>query len=204
MVRQYFKQAAQSMVNTPVLTVCVVGAALALSAASASADRALDAAERCIIQTNAPGNYSVISDQGVPQVIAGQGGTSAGASATNDCLLDAYGVQFGASPSGVVAATGTTSQATLDECRRIRNRRIGSSVAAAVGFTVGLGDPYTAAAVGGAIGVGVSARRENRRYADCIASAYTPPVDPDAPVIVGCSRRQRGVMSGGSSLCVAP
>ncbi|WP_299622100.1 hypothetical protein [uncultured Tateyamaria sp.] len=201
MVRQVFRK---TRFKASGFAVCAIGLMTVLGAASAVADPALQAADRCITQTNAPGTYAIISDQGVPQVVAGQGGTAAGASATNDCLLDAYGVQFGASPSGVVAAaTGTTSQATLDECRRIRNRRIGGNVAAAVGFTIGFGDPYTAAALGGAVGVGISARRENRRYAECIASAYQPPVDPDAPVFVGCSRRERGVLSGGSSLCVA-
>lgn len=200
MVRQAFKQARFRPIG---LSLCLASFAAILGAASASAEAALDAADRCIVQTNAPGTYVITSDQGVPQVVAGQGGTSAGASATNDCLLDAYGMQFGASPSGVVAPTGTTSQATLAECRRIRNRRVGSNVAAAVGITIGFGDPYTAAALGGVVGVGISARRENRRYADCIAQAYQPPIDPDAPVFVGCSRRANGVLTGGSSLCVA-
>lgn len=182
----------------------VAAAAVVLSSSFVSADAARSAAQQCIAQTHAPGNYNISNDPGVPHVIPAAGGTPAGAANVNDCLADAYGVQYGAKRAAPVAVDGTlsASEEALYECKRLRRQRVGNSVAAAVGFTLGVGDPYTAAAVGGAIGVGVTANRENRRYADCVAAAYAPPPDPNAAIFTGCSRRG-GVMSQGTSLCVA-
>lgn len=180
-------------------------ATLAFSSTFALADTAQDAAQRCALHTRAPGNYNISTGPGVPHVIPGQGGTAAGASRVNDCLLDAYAVQFGGKRGSVVSAAAAPAnpEAAVVECKRIRNRRIGSSVAAAVGFTLGVGDPYTAAAAGGAIGVGITARRENRRFGECVAAATAAPIDTNAAVYTGCSRRG-GVMSNGTSLCVSP
>jgi hypothetical protein len=106
LVRQAFKLVRFRAIG---VSLFIVSLTAVLGAASASTEPALDAADRCIVQTNAPGTYVIASDQGMPQVVAGRGGTSAGARATNNCLPDAYGVQCGASPSGAVAPTGTTS-----------------------------------------------------------------------------------------------
>ena len=180
-------------------------AVLTLSTTLALADAQRLAAQKCALSTRAPGNYNVSNAPGLPHVLPGQGGTTDGAARINDCLKDAYGLQYGARPGTTPAAdiTPQTAAATVQECKRIRNRRIGAGVAGAVGFTLGLGDPYTAAAIGGAVGVGIATRRENRRYADCVAAATAPPVDTNAAIYVGCSRRG-GVMSRGTSLCVAP
>ena len=41
------------------------------------------------------------------------------------------------------------------------------------------------------------------RINDCLAQAPAPPVDPNAAIYVGCSRRGGG-LSKGNSLCVSP
>ena len=176
---------------------CTV-ALMAVSPTVGLADVATETAQRCIIQTNAPGNYFISDAPGVPHVIPGQGGSSAGAATVNDCLNDAYAVQFG-SRTGQVTATRASApnggQATTTgsvDCSRILNRSAGRAAAYSLGASV----------VAGAIGASVQAGVYQRNLNTCLAQRAAPRVDPNAAVFIGCSR-QHGVLSGGSNLCVS-
>lgn len=184
----------------------MLSAAAAISVFSSTlalADAAREAAQRCAIQTNAPGNYNISNAPGLPNVIPGAGGTAAGAANMNDCLADVYGVQYGAR-GAIPATTAATDTATaLAACERTRNRHIAGGVAATIGVIAALGEPYSASIIGGAIGTTRGMRGVNKRYSDCVARVNAPAVDPNAAIQTGCSRRG-GVMSQGTRLCIAP
>ncbi|MEM6374022.1 MAG: hypothetical protein AAF727_14750 [Pseudomonadota bacterium] len=188
-------------------TISAALAAIALSTTFAQADTARLAAQQCAVKTHAPGNYNVSEGPGVPNVLPGQGGTASGAARINDCLADVYSVQYGAKRGSAAAAAATATPqsraASLAECKRVRDRHIATGLAATVGVVAALGEPYTASVIGGVIGSTRGIRGVNNRYRACVAAATAPPIDPNAAVFVGCSRRE-GVMSRGTALCVAP
>jgi hypothetical protein len=176
---------------------CTV-ALMAVSPTVGLADVATQTAQRCIVQTKAPGNYFISEAPGVPHVLPGQGGSAAGAANVNDCLNDAYGVQFG-SPTGQVTATrasapigGQAATSCSVDCSRILNRSPGRAAAYSLGSSI----------VAGAIGASVQAGVYQRNLNNCLAQRAAPRVDPNAAVFTGCSR-QHGVLSGGTSLCVS-
>ncbi|WP_299726320.1 hypothetical protein [uncultured Tateyamaria sp.] len=180
-------------------------AVFTLSVTFAMADAPRLAAQKCAASTHAPGNYNISNAPGIPHVLPGDGGTKAGAASINDCLKDAYAVQYGtkqgtAAVAAVAPRAGTTS---IAECDRIRRQNITTGVIATVGIIAVLGEPYTASAIGGAAGTITGVRGVNRRHRACVAAASATPVDPKAAIHVGCSRRG-GVFSGGTRLCVAP
>jgi hypothetical protein len=167
---------------------CTV-ALMAVSPTVGLADVATQTAQRCIVQTKAPGNYFISEAPGVP---------AAGAANVNDCLNDAYGVQFG-SPTGQVTATrasapigGQAATSGSVDCSRILNRSPGRAAAYSLGSSI----------VAGAIGASVQAGVYQRNLNNCLAQRAAPRVDPNAAVFTGCSR-QHGVLSGGTSLCVS-
>lgn len=173
-------------------------AVLTLSTTLALADAQRLAAQKCALSTRAPGNYNVSNAPGLPHVLPGQGGTTDGAARINDCLKDAYGVQYGAKAGGVAAAATSPVAATDSSgrlnCARILNRSPGRAAAYSFGSSI------VAGAIGASIQAGVYQNNLNR----CLAQAATaPPVDTNAAIYVGCSRRG-GVMRQGTSLCVAP
>lgn len=173
------------------------------SATLALADAAREAAQRCAIQTNAPGNYNISNAPGLPNVIPGAGGTAAGAANMNDCLADVYAVQYGAR-GATPATTGAANRATaLAACERTRNRHMAGGVAATIGVIAALGEPYSASIIGGAIGATRGVRGVNKRYRDCVDRVNAPAIDPNAAIQTGCSRHE-GVMSHGTRLCIAP
>lgn len=187
-------------------TVFAALAALAFSTGVAVADAQRLAAQKCALQTGAPGNYNVSNAPGVPHVVLGQGGTPGGVAAINDCLADAYQVQYGArrGAAAVAPVTPQSSTAAIAECDRIRSQNIATGVVATVGIIAALGEPYTASVIGGAAGTVTGIRGVNQRHRNCVANATVPAVDPSAAIYVGCRRSTDGVMSRGTRLCVAP
>ncbi len=170
-------------------------------AGAASAESTQFIVDTCIKETRAPGAYSISVSNDLPQVAAGEGASAAGARNVNDCLTDKYAVQYGwgqgAPTVGTVPLTGTALEA---ECKRIRNRRIGSSVAFATGFALGVGDSLrTGAAIGGLIGIGITTNRETRTYKECIASSGTA-AGNRARLSSACT--QGGPMVAGNGYCV--
>jgi len=181
-------------------------AALAFSATFAMADAPRLAAQSCAVQTNAPGNYYISNAPGLPSVLPGPDGTPAGAARINDCLTDTYAVQYGTRAGTAATPVASAPQVTanaLGECKTVRDRQIATGLAATVGIIAALGEPYTASVIGGVVGSTQGIRGVNKRYRACVAAASAPPVDPNAAIYVGCSRKN-GVMSRGTSLCVAP
>lgn len=177
------------------LVAVVVG--LYLCATVARADAARTAAQHCAIQNHAPGNYFISNAPGVPHVIPGLGGTDGGARRMNDCLLDAYGVQFGVTPGAAVTAATPAAAPARPECDHILSRT------PAVAARYAAGSALVARAVGASVQAGVSQDHLNT----CLAAHSTPsqkvvPIAPAIAPIVGCRRKDGGVIRGGAGLCV--
>ncbi|MEP1355880.1 MAG: hypothetical protein ABJX32_15070 [Tateyamaria sp.] len=185
-------------------TLLAVLAALALSTTFAAADIPRSAAQKCAEQTRAPGNYYLSDAPGLPHVLPSPDGTVDGAARINDCLKDAYAVQYGARlgevSQGALAETGGVDAA--QKCRQTRNGQVVVGTVLTAGIIAAIGEPYTAATIGGLIGLSQGVKYSNQEYAKCV-NAAAPPVNPNAAIYTGCSRRN-GVMSGGTRLCVAP
>ncbi|MEO0765281.1 MAG: hypothetical protein AAFS01_02420 [Pseudomonadota bacterium] len=179
-------------------------AALTLSTTFAVADVPRSAAQKCAEQTRAPGNYYLSDAPGLPHVLPSPDGTVDGAARINDCLKDAYAIQYGArlgeTSPGALAETGGVDAEVV--CRRTRNGQYVVGTVLTAGIIAAIGEPYTAATIGGLVGLNQGFKVSNRQYAECV-NAAAPPVDPNAAIYTGCSRRN-GVMSAGTRLCVAP
>ena len=172
-------------------------AALAFSTTIATADAPRLAAQKCAVKTNAPGNYYISNAPGLPSVLPGPNGSPNGAAAINDCLTDAYAVQYG-STNGVAVAAAAAGTATSESggrlnCARILNRSPGAAATYAVGWSL----------VAGLVGAGGQAAVYQNNLNKCLAANSGLPVNPNAAIYTGCSRRN-GVMNGGTRLCVAP
>ena len=150
----------------------------------------------CIAETNAPGTYVITTRDPAPTVAASAPAFASGTARVNDCLQDVYAVQYGyAAVSGGAISPRAVAEA---ECRRIRNRRIISSVAAVVGLAAGLGDSLNAGGViGGAVGIGAVTVRSNRSYRQCMANAQLPETQRRLASL--CSRGD--VFIGGTGYC---
>ena len=189
-------------IASPVRALFSAVAMMAMSATVGLADVATETAKRCIIKTNAPGNYFISEAPGVPHVIPGQGASARGAANVNDCLNDVYGVQYG-STSGQVTATPAAAVTTATQGQAVSSGRV--NCAAILNRSPGRAAAYSfgSSIVAGAVGASVQAGVYQRNLNNCLAQVAAPRVDPNAAVFIGCSRRQ-GVMSGGTSLCVSP
>lgn len=173
-------------------------ACAAVTWGSVAAANTVDAVvQSCVQTTGAPGAFVVQVGDGAPQVSPGIGATAAGAAVVNDCLLDRYQVQFAAVQRGSVAPTDVQADA-IAECRRIRNRRVATTVAIAAGLAVGV--DTTAAAATAAAGAGYTSWRAGRTYRDCVADASVPQAQSGIALIRNCGRGSN-VFQGGSAYC---
>lgn len=176
-------------------TILAAFAALTFSTTLAMADAPRLAAQKCAVKTNAPGNYYISNAPGLPSVLPGPNGSPNGAAAINDCLLDIFAVQFGSVAGGTAppVAAGATASVGNINCARILNRSVGAATTYAVGWSL----------VAGFVGAGAQAGVYQSNLNKCLAANSGLPVNPNAAVYTGCSRRN-GVLNGGTRLCVAP
>jgi len=153
----------------------------------------------CITDTRSPGTYTLLSTAPVPRVGIGAGGTNRGAATVNDCLLDVYEIQYGGQVQSAALNGASPQEAAELECRQIRDRRVIGSIAAVVGYAVGLGDSLNiGAAIGGGIGVAYSAQRATQNYKACIAAATQPQNQIFA--VYSCTAGA-SALQGGSGYC---
>lgn len=139
-------------------------AALCASSSIAATGNNAAVVQSCIQQTGAPGTYETTSGASVPQVVAGPRGTVRGAAAVNDCLNDAFQVQFGATGSVETARVETNGIS----CREERNAGVVAGLILTAG-TVGILGGTDGAVLGGVVGSVVGIRGLNKQYHECAA-----------------------------------
>jgi len=172
------------------LTSLAIASAMSLGAFAghaAAQSTAEQYAAQCIRATHARGEYVVVMDRAIPQVVAGNGATIRGVSDVNDCLADKYQVQPGSRAVAAAAPAAVTPNGRQLNCRRILSRSPGGAAAASFGTSI----------LAGAIGASIQAGVYQRNLQTCLARYGG--ANHAAPLAAGCAPGEAIV--GGTRYC---
>ena len=170
-------------------TVSATGS-FAQSGATQTAERFV---AQCVKQVHARGSYVIQYGAAIPQVTAGSGATTRGASNVNDCLKDKYMTQ----PGLVIVSAPTTAPRNTGRVRDLNcNEILNRSPGAAAGYAFG------SAILAGAVGASIQAGVYQRNLQACLSRHGGGAADLRTPVRFysgGC--KQGGLMVGGNRYC---